>query len=133
MILTESRIQPFIRHDTNPTQVIELYGSIFMKGLSLISRAAYLSKSTLIIHSALQIPLNSSNLSDITILIETMKAMGLNLHHLATWWDVLEVCRERPYFSDSALSAVRKFLEDPVAWSKANGGIGSAAEARKED
>jgi orotate phosphoribosyltransferase len=25
---------------------------------------------------------------------------------------------------------VRKFLEDPVAWSKAHGGIGSVAEAR---
>jgi hypothetical protein len=25
---------------------------------------------------------------------------------------------------------VRKFLEDPVQWSKANGGIGSAEEAK---
>jgi orotate phosphoribosyltransferase len=61
---------------------------------------------------------------------EKMKEMDLTLHHLATWWDVLEVCRERPYFSDSAMVEVRKFLEDPVAWSKAHGGVGSAEEAR---
>ncbi len=61
---------------------------------------------------------------------EQMKGMGLNLHHLCTWWDVLEVCRERPYFADSALAEVRKFLGDPVAWSKSRGGPGSLEEAR---
>jgi len=60
---------------------------------------------------------------------ETLQKMNLTLHHLATWWDVLEACRERPYFSDSALSEVRKFLENPVGWSKAHGGVGSAEEA----
>jgi orotate phosphoribosyltransferase len=60
---------------------------------------------------------------------ETLQKMNLTLHHLATWWDVLEACRERPYFSESALSEVRKFLENPVAWSKAHGGVGSAEEA----
>lgn len=60
---------------------------------------------------------------------ETLQKMNLTLHHLATWWDVLEACRERPYFAESALSEVRKFLENPVAWSKAHGGVGSAEEA----
>ena len=60
---------------------------------------------------------------------ETLQKMNLTLHHLANWWDVLEACRERPYFSESALSEVRKFLENPVAWSKAHGGVGSAEEA----
>ena len=64
---------------------------------------------------------------------EAMKAMGLNLHHLCTWWDVLEVCRERPYFSEHALKEVRKFLEDPVAWSGAHGGISNAADAKPKD
>jgi orotate phosphoribosyltransferase len=39
---------------------------------------------------------------------------------------VLEVCREKPYFSDAALKEVRKFLENPVAWSVAHGGVGEA-------
>ena len=43
--------------------------------------------------------------------------------------NVLEACRERPYFAESALASVRKFLEDPVGWSGAHGGIASAAEA----
>jgi orotate phosphoribosyltransferase len=60
---------------------------------------------------------------------EQMKAMDLSLHHLATWWDVLEVCRERAYFPEASLTGVRKFLEDPVGWSRAHGGVGSLEEA----
>jgi orotate phosphoribosyltransferase len=60
---------------------------------------------------------------------ETLSGMGITLHHLCTWWDVLEACKDRPYFSDAALSEVRRFLENPVAWSAAHGGIASAEEA----
>ena len=60
---------------------------------------------------------------------EQMKAMDLTLHHLASWWDVLEVCRERDYFPEASLAGVRKFLEDPVGWSRAHGGVGSLEEA----
>jgi len=60
---------------------------------------------------------------------ETLARMDIALHHLCTWWDVLEACRERPYFSEGALAEVRKFLEDPVAWSAAHGGVASAEEA----
>ena len=60
---------------------------------------------------------------------ETLDRMGITLHHLCTWWDVLDACRERPYFAESALAEVRRFLEDPVAWSAAHGGIASAEEA----
>lgn len=60
---------------------------------------------------------------------ETLSGMDIRLHHLCTWWDVLEACKDRPYFSDQALSEVRRFLENPVAWSAAHGGISSAEEA----
>ena len=60
---------------------------------------------------------------------ETLASMDITLLHLATWWDVLEACRERPYFAEPALAEVRRFLEDPVAWSRAHGGVGSAEEA----
>ena len=60
---------------------------------------------------------------------ETLARMDITLHHLSTWWDVLEACRDRPYFADSALAEVRRFLEDPVAWSAAHGGVASAEEA----
>jgi len=55
--------------------------------------------------------------------LETLSAMGISLHHLCTWWDVLEACRDKPYFPDSHLAEVRKFLEDPVAWSAERGAI----------
>ncbi|HET6184924.1 MAG TPA: orotate phosphoribosyltransferase [Acetobacteraceae bacterium] len=59
----------------------------------------------------------------------TLRDMDIALHHLCTWWDVLEACRERPYFAEAALAEVRRFLDDPVAWSGAHGGITSADEA----
>lgn len=60
---------------------------------------------------------------------ETLARMQVGLHHLCTWWDVLEACRDRPYFDDAALAEVRRFLENPVAWSAAHGGLASAEEA----
>ena len=60
---------------------------------------------------------------------ETLAKMDITLHHLCTWWDVLEACRDRPYFEESSLAEVRRFLENPVAWSAAHGGVASAEEA----
>jgi orotate phosphoribosyltransferase len=60
---------------------------------------------------------------------EKLAAMDITLHHLCTWWDVLEACRDRPYFAEPALAEVRRFLENPVAWSAAHGGVASAEEA----
>ncbi|MDE8344418.1 MAG: orotate phosphoribosyltransferase, partial [Acidocella sp.] len=61
--------------------------------------------------------------------LETLAGMGIGLHHLSTWWDVLDACRDRAYFEPAALSEVRRFLDDPVAWSAAHGGVASAEEA----
>jgi orotate phosphoribosyltransferase len=55
--------------------------------------------------------------------------MDIALHHLCTWWDVLEAAKDQPYFSVEALAGVRKFLENPMAWSAAHGGVGTAEEA----
>ncbi|MGH7041768.1 MAG: orotate phosphoribosyltransferase [Acetobacteraceae bacterium] len=60
---------------------------------------------------------------------QTLERMDIALHHLCTWWDVLEACSERPYFAEPALAEVRRFLDDPVAWSGAHGGITSAEGA----
>jgi orotate phosphoribosyltransferase len=61
--------------------------------------------------------------------LQTLSAMGVTLHHLCTWWDVLEACRERPYFTPEAMVEVHRFLEDPIAWSAAHGGATSAEDA----
>src|SRR4030088_2180786 len=60
---------------------------------------------------------------------QTLAEMDITLHSLCTWWDVLDACKDRPYFSDAALSDVRRFLENPVAWSAAHAGVSSAEEA----
>jgi orotate phosphoribosyltransferase len=53
--------------------------------------------------------------------LEKLAEMDIRLHHLCTWWDVLEACKDRPYFPDQHLAEVRRFLENPIAWSKAHG------------
>lgn len=47
---------------------------------------------------------------------ENMKNMGVKLHALATWWDVLTIAKEQNYFDDETLSSVEKFLKAPEDW-----------------
>ena len=53
---------------------------------------------------------------------DTLQKNGLTLHHLATWWDVLEVCRQTNAFDENTLQEVDKFLDAPLKWSADNGG-----------
>lgn len=59
---------------------------------------------------------------------EALAAEGAALHALATWRDVLAVCRTdaayQARFSAETLAAVEAFLKDPHAWSAAHGGEG---------
>ncbi|MCB2100459.1 MAG: orotate phosphoribosyltransferase [Rhodobacterales bacterium] len=48
---------------------------------------------------------------------------GLRLHYLATWWDVLKVCKDHGYFDPHTLAEVESFLGDPLTWSGRHGGI----------
>jgi orotate phosphoribosyltransferase len=52
-----------------------------------------------------------------------LQAAGMRLHYLATWWDVLKVCKDEKRFDATTLAEVEKFLNGPVAWSAAHGGI----------
>lgn len=51
--------------------------------------------------------------------IETLSNHGVALHHLCTWWDVLEVAREGGKFDHSTLKEVESFLRAPRAWQEA--------------
>ncbi|RYH11489.1 hypothetical protein EON65_38690 [archaeon] len=57
-------------------QVLDVYASILLKGLSLIKRTSHLAKSALVLHSNLQLPLSRSNLFDIATLLELTKALA---------------------------------------------------------
>ena len=49
--------------------------------------------------------------------------VGIKLHYLATWWDVLAACKELGRFDTSTLDSVEAFLHSPRDWSKEHGGI----------
>ncbi|NCT40928.1 MAG: orotate phosphoribosyltransferase [Alphaproteobacteria bacterium] len=48
---------------------------------------------------------------------KNVKQMGVKLHAIATWWDVLEAARAHDYFDDETLASVESFLHDPENWS----------------
>jgi orotate phosphoribosyltransferase len=52
-----------------------------------------------------------------------MANIGVRLHALATWWDVLRVAKDNNYFDTHTLDQVEKFLNNPVEWSGAHGGV----------
>lgn len=58
---------------------------------------------------------------------ETLAENGITMHALATWWDVLKVARTMGYFDEKTLSEVESFLNNPVEWSAAHGGVSSIA------
>lgn len=55
--------------------------------------------------------------------VKILDEHGIQLHHLATWWDVLQVCKDNNYFDVATLSEIESFLHEPVAWSAAHGGV----------
>jgi orotate phosphoribosyltransferase len=59
---------------------------------------------------------------------EDMANIGVKMHYLATWRDVLAVAREHKYFPEEALKEIEAFIADPVSWSVAHGGVAKAKE-----
>ena len=47
---------------------------------------------------------------------KNMNDLGITLHALTTWWDVLDVARDNTYFDAETLNSVENFLKDPVKW-----------------
>ena len=54
-----------------------------------------------------------------------LEDIGVRLHHLATWWDVLRVAKSGGHFEARVLSEVERFLNAPAAWSAEHGGVSS--------
>lgn len=54
---------------------------------------------------------------------EMLAENGLKLHYLVTWWDVLKVAREQGNFDANTLDQVEAFLNAPLEWSRAHGGV----------
>lgn len=57
-----------------------------------------------------------------------MADMGVQLHTLATWWDVLAVAKANSYLPAKALDEIEKFMNNPSAWSQAHGGVSKVGD-----
>ncbi len=53
--------------------------------------------------------------------------LGVKMHALATWWDVLAVAKASGKFDPARLAEVEKFMHDPDGWSRAHGSAVKAA------
>jgi orotate phosphoribosyltransferase len=60
---------------------------------------------------------------------ERLSEIGIELHYLTTWWDVLAAARARAHFEPRVLDEVERFLKGPLEWSAARGGVGAAGGA----
>jgi orotate phosphoribosyltransferase len=56
-----------------------------------------------------------------------LRESDIELHYLATWWDVLNVAKAGGYYSPDVLREIEKFLNAPEEWSKARGGFTGTA------
>jgi len=56
---------------------------------------------------------------------QVIQEIGVRLHHLATWWDVLRVVKQGGYFAPAVVDEVERFLNGPAKWSAAHGGASS--------
>ena len=56
-----------------------------------------------------------------------LSELGVTLHHLATWWDILDVAKTAKKFDPKTLAEAEKFMHDPAGWSKAHGGVAAVA------
>lgn len=52
--------------------------------------------------------------------LAAMREMGITLHALTSWKDVLTVARKEGYFDEATAQSVEAFLADPDAWNEAN-------------
>ena len=52
-----------------------------------------------------------------------MAELGVGLHYLVTWRDILAVARSQAYFQPAVLDQVERFLDAPLEWSAAHGGV----------
>ena len=53
--------------------------------------------------------------------------LGLTLHNLASWWDILAIAKASNRFDTKTLAEVETFMHDPAGWSKAHGGVSAVA------
>ena len=59
---------------------------------------------------------------------QALDKIGLEMHSLATWWDVLKVAKVYNCHENPAIGEVEGFLHDPMKWSADHGGASSLSD-----
>lgn len=59
---------------------------------------------------------------------DLFKDLGVELHYLTTFWEVLEAAEKSGEFDKGVLREVEAFLNEPAKWSAAHGGISTIDE-----
>ena len=54
---------------------------------------------------------------------DLLASLGIRLHYLATWRDILAEARTSGYFAPDAAADVQRFIDEPARWSLEHGGI----------
>jgi orotate phosphoribosyltransferase len=52
-----------------------------------------------------------------------LDSLGIRLHYLATWNDILTEARASGYLAPPAAAEMERFIREPARWSLAHGGI----------
>ena len=60
---------------------------------------------------------------------KNMDALGITLHALTSWPEVLKTARDNNYVDAKTFDSVQSYFDDPVAWSVAHGGKGEEEDA----
>lgn len=61
---------------------------------------------------------------------ELMQELGVELHYLTTWWEILKVAKASGHFAPNIVAAVESFMNDPSQWSSSHGGIADFGEEK---
>ena len=54
-----------------------------------------------------------------------LKDIGVELHYLATWWDILASLKKQNYLPAQQIDEIERFLHNPAVWSAGHGGASS--------
>ncbi|HYE50248.1 MAG TPA: orotate phosphoribosyltransferase [Azospirillaceae bacterium] len=61
---------------------------------------------------------------------ENLAPLGVQTHALATWWDLLEVARDRSLLPAGVIAEVGRFLKDPAGWGAGADPSGAAPKGK---
>ena len=60
---------------------------------------------------------------------KVMADLKVDLHYLATWWDVLRVVKQGNHLGAVQIGEIERFLHEPAKWSSEHGGVASFPSA----